>query len=481
LGTKLEQVWLRLGGDLCVDATARANLELLWGCLDHLPAGEQDVLGPALNAALEKLTARPDPSADSDFGVQLMTIHKAKGLEFEVVIVPDLQARCGQSSRKMLSWLERGIPSPDDSGEVTEFLVAPIQTKGGERGKAKKWVDGVYRHRELQEDRRILYVAATRARESLHLFARPSYKSEAGGGFSLCEPASSLLATAWPAFEDAVRAGFEKWKATRDAGPADVESIAASADGGLFIMPSPAKPTLLRRLPPGFRTDISSAKVSSGESKRAQTSSSNDVTVLPASPSRFYARHEGGLLSRAFGTAVHAFMEELARLREDHDWDAARSALQRFEPRVAALARAAGIAPLKASSIAAEALRQALDASNEAMGQWVLSPHTEAVSERRWTGLMNGELRTVQVDRVFRAGLEPRSEGQEAWWIVDYKTAHTDNPVPADSLPRLHVLFAQQIEAYAKILRNLHGQDAVLRAGLYYPRMQLLDWWKIEC
>ena len=65
-----------------------------------------------------------------------MTIHKSKGLEFEVVIVPDLQAGCGRGSRKMLSWLERGLASPDDSGEITEFLIAPLQSKGADRGKA---------------------------------------------------------------------------------------------------------------------------------------------------------------------------------------------------------------------------------------------------------------------------------------------------------------------------------------------------------
>jgi hypothetical protein len=83
------------------------------------------------------------------------------------------------------------------------------------------------------------------------------------------------------------------------------------------------------------------------------------------------------------------------------------------------------------------------------------------------------------VDRVFRAGLEPLSEGQQAWWIIDYKTANSDNPDdPAAVLAALRKLFAPQLEAYAQILRNLHGPDATLRAGLYYPRMLLLDWWE---
>ena len=66
-----------------------------------------------------------------------------------------------------------------------------------------------------------------------------------------------------------------------------------------------------------------------------------------------------------------------------------------------------------------------------------------------------------------------------AWWIVDYKTAHADSADPALTLPALRPLFAPQIEAYARVLRNLHGADAVVRAGLYYPRMLLLDWWEL--
>ena len=164
-GTWLEQVWLRLGGAQCVDATGRANLDLLWRCLDRIENGEPDLLGRGLGAALDKLTAQPDPAASSDYGVQLMSIHKSKGLEFEVVIVPDLQAGCGRGEHRLLSWLERGLETEDDSGDITEFLVAPLQSKGAERGQCKAWVDRVRRARESQETRRILYVAATRARE----------------------------------------------------------------------------------------------------------------------------------------------------------------------------------------------------------------------------------------------------------------------------------------------------------------------------
>jgi ATP-dependent exoDNAse (exonuclease V) beta subunit len=471
LGTWLQQVWLSLGGTSCVDATAHANLDLLWSCLDGLPGGEQDLLSPVLDAALEKLTALPDPGASSECGVQLMTIHKSKGLEFELVIVPELQAPGGRSTGKLLSWLERGLAQPDGSGDITEFLVAPLQSKGAERSKVRVWVDRVRRDRESEEAQRILYVAATRAREELHFFARPAYKDR-DGSLTLVEPNNNLLATAWPAFEDEVNARFEDWKSSRTAPkPSEnqlIEAIAASGESNLLVMPSPAKPAILRRLPSNFEP---SAAVS--------TNASTDSGLIGMGDLPPYTRHEGGQLSRAMGNAVHTLLEKLARLRTTHDWTAARAALARLQSNVAAQIRAVGAPSTQAGSIAAKAFEFALKASEDPYGQWILSPHTDAASEASWAGIVAGGLRTVRVDRIFRAGLDPLSEGDDAWWIVDYKTAHADNLSPSASLPELRKLFAPQLESYAEVIRNLYGKNSPIRLGLYYPRMLLLDWWEI--
>jgi ATP-dependent exoDNAse (exonuclease V) beta subunit len=477
LGTWLEQIWLRLGGATCADTTARANLNLLWSCLDQLPAGEEDLLGPSLGAALDNLTALPDPEAGSDCGVQLMTIHKAKGLEFEVVIVPELQAPVGRGSRTMLSWLERGLSEPDDSGEITEFLIAPFQRKGEERGSAKAWVDRVYRERESQEARRILYVAATRAREELHLFARPACKEE-NGSYTLVEPVNSLLATAWPALEEEVRARFAEWNAETAAAETgeeeEIASIAASGESSLLVMPSPIRPTVLRRLPADFKLGAPGLDSETWESSRTRS-----PLISETRERTLYPRHEGGLLSRALGTAVHALLEELARLRLTREWEAARTALVRFEPRVAAQVRAVGVDQSQAARVAAQALQLALNASRDPIGSWILSPHRSAASEAKWDGVIAGGLREVRVDRVFQAGATPGGEGDDCWWIIDYKTAHAENLDPAESLPMMRSRFAPQIEAYGEVLRKLSDADTRIFGGLYYPRMALLDWWEL--
>ena len=460
LGTWIEQVWLRLGGGACVDETGRANLDLLWKCLDQLENGEPDLVGRDLDAALANLKAQPDPNASSDYGVQLMSIHKSKGLEFEVVIVPDLQAGCGRGERSLLSWLERGLELEDESGDVTEFLVAPVQSKGAERGGCKTWVDRERRSREMQETRRILYVAATRAREELHLFARPEYKTENDGSYTLCDPRESLLATAWPALGGEIRRRFDAWAGVPE--HFVVASMAAGSAENVIVMPRPEKPAVVRRLPDDF--------VVPGESVAPA-----DAEITGLGGAQLYERHTGGALSRGLGNAVHALLEELARLRMAREWDSARSALRECSPRIAAQLRSAGLDRQQAARIGAEALEIALEASQHADGQWILSPHVDARSEARWAGVIGGRLHEVRVDRVFRAGHAPRAEGEDCWWIIDYKTAHEG----LEDLPKLRAMFAAQLELYAKVLRNLCGKDAAIRAGLYYPRMRTLDWWQL--
>jgi ATP-dependent exoDNAse (exonuclease V) beta subunit len=395
-----------------------------------------------------------------------MTIHKSKGLEFEVVIVPELQAISGGPQKELLSWLERGLARPEADEEPTEFLVAPLQARGEERGSARAWVERMRSEREQQEMRRLLYVAATRAREELHWFARPAFK-QADDGRTLAAPRTSLLKTAWPALGAEIEQRFTTWSGARQEGAAaeeeTLEALAASADLTLAV---PSKTTLLWRLP--------AEELAQGETPQTEA-----ATGAGNAAEELYARHEGGLRSRALGTAVHSYLEELAQLRAALPMREACIALADQKPRIAAAIRAAGFDRATAEDLAEEALTITLDAAQSAEAEWILAPHADAASELRWSGVLGGALRTVQVDRIFRAGAEPLAAGDAVWWIVDYKTAQAESEDVAATVAKLRPSFAPQLAAYAEALRKLKGAEIVIHAALYYPRMKALDWWSL--
>ncbi len=482
LGSWLESVWLRLGGAACVGAAERVNLDLLWKALDGLTAGEEDLLGTALETALSNLMAQPDPGTSSEYGIQLMTLHKSKGLEFEIVIVPELQATTGKNDPRMLSWLERRRVSDTENDEPTEFLVAPIQPKGKERSDCKKWVDEVIRDCERQEIRRIFYVAATRAREELHLFARPDIKQSKESGFEVSIPPESLLGIARAAFESEIAAEFIEWLKAREATREGNEALALAATGNVLEFKQnvaqadeekrrePTVKVRLRRLPKAFAV--------AAQLKRASTGS--DIPVTP----ELYHRREGGIESRLLGTAIHTLLEKLGKLGVQDTLQETQAALLAFRPRLVAEIRASGISNAEAERIVDEAFLVTLKAAVDPLGRWILDEQKNAASEVRWTGDLNGELRQVQIDRLFQAGKEPLSQAEEGeepfWWIIDYKSGQGTERLTSEELPGQREFYAPQIETYARVLKELRGDKVSICGGIYYPRPRLLDWWKME-
>jgi ATP-dependent helicase/nuclease subunit A len=98
--------------------------------------------------------------------VHIMTIHGSKGLEFPVVFLPFLHRRIsGGDGRKNSVKLERGvgISINDPESESTSPLAEYITIRSNERG--------------LEEEKRIFYVGATRARDHLILSAKINKES----------------------------------------------------------------------------------------------------------------------------------------------------------------------------------------------------------------------------------------------------------------------------------------------------------------
>ncbi|HEX2023863.1 MAG TPA: ATP-dependent DNA helicase [Acidimicrobiales bacterium] len=190
--------------------------------------------------------------------VTVMTIHQAKGLEFDDVYVPGLagrgssrifpDARAGEnalSNSSALPWWLReddGIPSPR-TAERTE-------------------IDSCIRGRRLDEEWRLLYVAATRARRRLVLSAAHWYRGAAepqgpSQFYDFVAAQTDLVTERFrhqPATVDPEVAAKERHRAATAArypGPVAADGAQLSLDdAGLATDPGSAPPAPLRRRPP---------------------------------------------------------------------------------------------------------------------------------------------------------------------------------------------------------------------------------------
>jgi ATP-dependent helicase/nuclease subunit A len=114
-----------------------------------------------LERRLQTLFAKPnivDP-----FAIQVMTIHRAKGLEFDVVIVPGIGRKTPSPVKKLLLWAERAR-----SFEESYLLLAPLQSVGSPPDLLYSFLKRQDDERAVHESNRLWYVAATRAKKRLY-------------------------------------------------------------------------------------------------------------------------------------------------------------------------------------------------------------------------------------------------------------------------------------------------------------------------
>jgi ATP-dependent helicase/nuclease subunit A len=133
----------------------------------------------------ESVREGESPLADESVdAVRVLTIHRAKGLEYPVVFLPNLaspKSRGLEKPKKLVDWAE-GTIGLRLGGRTADAAMAILEDKEAEREK-----------RELV---RLLYVAMTRAKEKLILLGKGDGKED--------QSFSQLLrrASAWPAAED---------------------------------------------------------------------------------------------------------------------------------------------------------------------------------------------------------------------------------------------------------------------------------------
>jgi len=438
----VEGVWLALGGPAC--AASATDLEDAASYLDHLESEEEAGAiadFAAFEQGLDRLYALPDLAAGDD-AVQIMTIHKAKGLEFDHVIVPGLGKVPPAEGKKLFLWMER--PAKLDtsadasgarrSGANAQLLLAPIEETGADGDPIYAWLKQLAAEKAAHEDGRLLYVAATRAKRRLHLLGETRLERKEDAQAARQPDARSLLAKLWPA----VAAEFQRAAA---AAPAPPETAAAGGDA--------APDQSLRRLTSAWTLpEAPPALAWAAPSQTAHTQDEIEYSWV-------------GETARHVGSVVHRWLQRIAE-DEMKGWDAARIGTLRagFRNELAAC----GIEDAQLGAAAERVARALANALADARGRWLLGPQSDAKSEYRLTTVIEGERRNLVIDRSF-------TDANGKRWIVDYKTSGHEGANVEAFLDREQERYRAQLARYAHALAQ--GEPAML--GLYFP---LLAGWR---
>ena len=448
--TRLVQgAWLALGGPSCARdaedlADARAYFEFL---REHDVAGDLDDPA-ALDELMEELHAPEAPDADPR--VQVLTMHKAKGLEFDTVILPGLQRTMRADETALLRWLDR--PSPETPDGV-DLLMAALAAAGADRDPIYAYVGELSRQQRAAEQLRQLYVATTRPKQRLHLVGAATL----GKDGVKRPPSGSLLRAMW----EVVAGAFESAAAN-----------AAVPEGERDRTPE-VPVQRFRRLPADWKQPALPAPIAVRPRPEATAPEPYGPFEWTQQTARVVGIVVHRLLLKIAEDGLDQFAEPLLEWRPGQE-DApplavidARTHAKRTT-RIAALWPAAE-ALLEREGLAASERAQAVAVVKESItrtladpvGRWILSRHPSSASELSLTVAGDAGVSSLRIDRLFEAG------GHR--WIVDFKSAGTDASDDDERLRLRASVHRAQLERYAAALAALPG--APVRTALFFPRL----------
>ena len=358
-------------------------------------------------------------SNNSGSRLQIMTMHRAKGLQFDHVLLYGLGRRPRRSERSVLSWLD--LP---DAHADEEKIISPVGRRADlEADPIHRFIEFRERQKDNHEAGRLLYVACTRARKTLHIVGHTGVSAD--GDSCRPPPAQSLLHLLWPAVGRDFEAAFEP----DEYGSADV------------VEDEWWQPKRQRIEPPW---ELPPSQDVPGMSMEAEAALQNE-------PVEFYWV---GSEARIAGTVVHRWLQLAADGRVD---------LAGVSP---AARRATSLRWLQESGIGPDAAGPILERidsaiagmNNDPKGQWLLSGagHTELAL----TGRVGAGIETGIIDRV-------RIDDDGTHWIVDYKTSTHEGGNLEGFLDAELDRYRSQLTRYASLYENFSGKRP--RCALFFP------------
>lgn len=424
----VENIWYALGGHLClVDENDHEYVQTFFDELE-MWAAESSMLDPL--KLEEKISQRyAHSNADSTCKLHVMTIHKAKGLEFDVVMIPHLEQKNKPQKEALCLWWDRPRPKGEN-----DLLLACIRSR-------QEKIDAIYRYlqtmektREGHEQVRLLYVAITRAKNTVHLLAHIKVKHSA----DVQPDKNSFLFLLWKHFLPQTERFFSNH-----------QQLVTSET----LLKKPFdKSQKLQRLPLEFFQSIDHAPVWSFSSQHE--SSQGEWNFLQDRKQS----HDAYV-----GILTHECLKEIAESGV-HSWSDEKIHQQSFVWRARLMEMGVISSELEdCLNTMASAIRNTL---RDPRGLWLLSDqHHDSHQEYPIVAMINHIPTRFVMDRTF-------VDDQNIRWIIDYKTTRVLKENGKLTLEQVWQKHKDQLEQYALAMRQIEQRP--IHLGLYFP---LLNHW----
>jgi ATP-dependent exoDNAse (exonuclease V) beta subunit len=410
----LEGCWISLGGPACIDSYTTKDIQVFFDKVSEvLDGGDFDNLHN-FEAILNHLFA--NPSTGEGHTVQIMTVHKAKGLEFDFVLLPGLGRTPKADENQLINWVTHG----------DNLLFAPIPEAGEEKSEIYKFLKQMDQERSRYESRRLMYVATTRTKKQLHLFGHIKTRKEGVGPerHSMLDHLWSFIGTEWTA-------AFENQQSTR---PTATEP--------------PTQIHYLKRLPASFNTPAAPPTL--------ETESAMDISLEDENKEKPF--DWAGTEARCLGNVLHRCFETIAK-QGIENWNEKKVGQLKSSLNTALLAE--GIPPLHLEKTVQKGMRALKNILKDKDGRKILKCYEYDEAEYALTFVEGRNFKNKIVDRTY-------VDDEGVRWIIDYKTGEHEGSNLKKFFDDEIGRYRDQLESYEELFR-LKGETRPIKKALYYP------------
>lgn len=448
----IEGIWLALGGASTVSSLEEYSfVDDYFDLLESYQQGEFSLSMSEFEQAMLSLYAKP---LNENANLQVMTIHKAKGLEFDVVILPGLARQSRSDDKSLLMWREY-IPRSSELVGSTGLVISPLASSTGE--------DPVYKYLQYEqalasklEDTRLLYVAATRAIKELYCL----FTTEIDLKTELPKPpaSNSLLARIWSSLEDST-IWDQRFK--KEAGQMGLDFANENKNNELKRIDSQWQPPLMKMVNPLQEYYIDNQILNE----------MSNIPELDVDP-----------LPRYVGLVTHAILERLAKNFDQFEKDSTQSGQFWREMDHAyktkwlnALLHDQGLNSQRWESAVVQIIQNIENVLEDKKGQWILfGQHQYSYSEMKISSCNDNGINNRIIDRCF-------IDSNEDCWIVDYKSSRPQLEESQQAfIERESLLYSSQLSGYRRDIseHSRFSQCKNIRTALYFTALPY--WLELE-
>jgi len=450
----VEGAWLQLGGGaLLTKLDDYSKITTYFDLLEKYQQGYTLPQWETFDAAIDNLFEKNiiDNKADKP-PVEIMTIHKSKGLEFDTVIIPGLDQSSASDKQDLIAWQEWL-----DENQQSRLLISPVHPVGSEKDKRDSIHDYIriqQRQKQSLESNRLFYVACTRAIHNLYLLAHATLPKNKKAEKQQSEIAtitfkpSTLLGKLWPTIEESTNIIT-----------IETDSKEATSNSALTHPAIISRLTSDWSLPEYPTTDLL-------KNYRLQHHAESLNADNRAKPDALLQRY-----SRYFGTVLHRALQDISESGYKQ-WDTTRVNQQRYFWQI----QLEEIGTPEA--LAVEHSNQIINIINRILtsttGQWILNnSHKDSACELSlWKEAHNKEMREYIIDRTF---IDINTNTR---WVIDYKSSTpSDGQSIEDFITQQELQYKNQLITYKQLFES---KDETVKCALYFPILDKLHTLSID-